>query len=159
MKNTISRIIITGLIVGTLDILAALIHYFAKTGKNPLIVLKFIASGVFGKSAFSDGLVWIFAGLSFHYIIAFLFTIFFFWLFPKVRNLVKNEILTGIIYSLFVWVVMNLIVVPLSNTPPQPFNLMNAFVGIIILIVCMGIPLAVMVNSFYNNEHSVSSSE
>lgn len=159
MRHTFSRIIIAGLIVGTLDILAALIHYFAKTGKDPLIVLKFIASGVFGKSAFSGGPVLIFAGLTFHYLIAFLSTIFFFWVFPKVRNLVKNEILTGIIYAVFVWVVMNLIVVPLSNTPPQPFNLMNAFVGIIILIVCMGIPLAVMVNSFYNNEHSVSSSE
>jgi len=44
-----------GLLVGTLDILAALFHYYISTHKNPLNVFKYIASGVFGKKAFTSG--------------------------------------------------------------------------------------------------------
>ncbi len=44
-------ILLSGLLVGTLDILAAFVDYYIATGKNPLIILKFIASGVFRKTA------------------------------------------------------------------------------------------------------------
>ncbi len=53
MNTLISRIIKAGLMAGTLDILSAFIYYFIKTGdKNVFIVLKSIASGLFGKEAF-----------------------------------------------------------------------------------------------------------
>jgi hypothetical protein len=52
MKNLSSRIITAGAIVGTLDIVAAAIYFFQATGSNPLNVLKYVASGVFGMAAF-----------------------------------------------------------------------------------------------------------
>jgi uncharacterized membrane protein YagU involved in acid resistance len=149
MNNLISRIIRAGLIVGTLDILAACIYYFFKTKDNPLNILKFVASGIFGKEAFSGRNNMIVSGLILHYVIAFAFTILFFWLFSNIKILSKNKIVTGIIYGIFVWVVMNLIVVPLSNVPHRPFNMANAIINVIILIVCIGIPLSFMANIFY----------
>ncbi len=89
------------------------------------------------------------AGLILHYIIAFAFTIFFFWLFPKIKLLSKNKILTGVIYGIFIWMVMNLVVVPLSNIGPRPFTLANALINVIILIVCIGLPLSFIANTFY----------
>jgi DNA segregation ATPase FtsK/SpoIIIE-like protein len=84
MNNLISTIIKAGLIVGTLDILSAFLYYFIRTGdKNVFIVLKAVAGGLFGKKAFSGGNEMLIAGLILHFIIAFAFTIFFFWLFPK----------------------------------------------------------------------------
>jgi hypothetical protein len=137
-----SRILQAGLLTGTLDIAAALIQYYIKTEKNPEPVLKFIASGVFGNEAFSGGSIMSLYGLIFHFIIAFAFTLFFFWVFPKMKLLSKNRILTGIGYGIFIWLVMNLLVLPLSKTPKLPFTLSGAAIAIGILIVCIGLPLA-----------------
>ncbi len=146
MKNLNSTIVKAGVIVGSLDILTAFIHYFIKTGKNPLNVLKFISSGIFGAAAFSGGNMMILSGLILHYIIAFAFTIFFFWLFPKIKIFSKSKTLTGIIYGIFIWVVMNLVVVPLSKIPNRPFNIGNSILAATILVVCIGIPLSFMAN-------------
>ncbi len=135
MNNLITKIIKAGLIVGTLDILSAFIYYFIKTGdKNVFTVLKYVASGIFGKEAFSGSNMMIIAGLVLHYSIAFAFTIFFFLLFPKIKAFSKNWILTGILYGIFIWIVMNLIVVPLSNIGSRPFTLVNALINVIILL-------------------------
>ena len=68
-------IIIAGIIAGTLDIIAACVHYYiVSDGKNPDVVLKFIASGVFGpRQAFSGGFIMSVLGLVLHYAIATLF--------------------------------------------------------------------------------------
>jgi uncharacterized membrane protein YagU involved in acid resistance len=153
MKNFFSaRLIKAGLIVGTLDILGACTYYYIKTGKNPLTILKFVASGVFGKTAFESGNIMLLWGLIFHFFIAFSFTIFFFWIFSKIPALSKNRILTGIVYGIFIWTVMQFLVVPLSKTAKSPFNLTNAIIGASILIVCIGIPLSLMAkNATVNN--------
>lgn len=154
MNNLISKIIKAGLIVGTLDILSAFAYYFINTGeKNIFNVLKFVASGLFGKEAFSAGNRMIITGLVLHYIIAFAVTIFFFLLFPKIKAFSKNKILTGVIYGIFIWMVMNLVVVPLSNIGNRPFTIINALINVIILIVCIGIPLSFMAHKFYEKEN------
>ncbi len=154
MNSLISKTIKAGLIVGTLDILSAFIYYFMKTGEKGVFnVLKFVASGVFGKAAFSGGNKMIIAGLVLHYIIAFAFTIFFLWLFPKIKAFSKNRILTGIVYGIFIWIVMNLVVVPLSNIGIGPFTIVNALINVIILTVCIGIPLSFMASTFYKKEN------
>ena len=89
------------------------------------------------------------SGLILHYLVAFAFTIFFFWLFPKVKALSKNKIVTAIVYGIFTWMVMNLIVVPLSNVPARPFDISNAIINVLILIVCIGLPLSFMAAKFY----------
>ena len=143
MKHVFSKKIIkAGLIVGALDILAACIQYYIKTGKNPERVLKFIASGVFGKAANTNGNIMILWGLIFHFFIAFSFTLFFFWLTDKIPSVLKNKLLTGAVYGIFIWSVMKFLVLPLSNTHKIPFNFINAIIAILILIVCIGIPLA-----------------
>ena len=150
MASRNSKIIQAGLITGTLDILSAFIYYYIKSGKtNFLVIFKFIASGIFGKAAGDGGTNMILAGLILHYAIAFAFTIFFFWLYPKVNLMSKNRVVTAIIYGLFVWSVMNLIVVPLSNTAQRPFNIANAVTNMCILIICIGVPLSFIANAYY----------
>jgi hypothetical protein len=150
MKTQNASILKAGLVVGTLDILSAFIYVFIKSG-NPHIpgILKFIASGVFGKQATAGGSGMIVAGLLFHYAIAFLFAIFFFRIYPKIKKLFGNKFFLGIVYGIFVWCVMNLIVVPLSHVAHRDFNLANAAINIGILIICIGIPLSFMADAFY----------
>ena len=148
----ILKLLKAGLIVGTLDISAALFQYYIKTGKDPGNVLKYIASGLLGKEAFTGGRGMIILGLLLHFLIAFSFTIFFFWIFSKISSLGRQRILTGILYGLFIWSVMYFMVVPLSNTPPSPpFKFTNALVAMGILVVCIGIPLSFMAENNRNN--------
>src|SRR4051812_24780647 len=143
MSKLRAKILQAGLLVGTLDILSAFIYYYIKSGKtNFLVIFKFIASGIFGKGAGDGGDFMILAGFILHYAIAFSFTIFFFWLYTKTDLLAKNRILTGIAYGIFVWSVMNLIVVPFSNTVHRPFKIEGALINMGILIVCIGLPLS-----------------
>ena len=150
MKTRNAKILQAGLITGTLDILSAFIYYYIKTGKtNFLVIFQFIASGIFGKDAGTGGTAMILAGLILHYAIAFSFTIFFFWLYPKIKVMSKDRILTAVVYGLFVWTVMNLIVVPLSNTVHRPFKIDGALINMGILIVCIGLPLSFIANAFF----------
>jgi hypothetical protein len=146
-KMTAQIIVTAGLLVGTLDILSAFVDYYIGTGKNPLNVLPYIASGIFGKAALPGGAGMMVAGLLLHYLIAFLFTIFFFWLYSKINILSANCILTGILYGLFIWIVMNLVVVQLSNAPHNPVSAMKfsrALKALLIIIFMIGLPLSFM---------------
>ena len=140
----ISKILGAGLLVGTLDISAACVQYFIKTGKSPENVLKFVASGVFGKEAFTGGVLMSVCGLLFHFLVAFIFTTFFFFIYPRLKFLSFNVILTAILYGVFTWAVMNRIVLPLSNTPPIPFTWTGAAISAGILCLCIGLPLAII---------------
>lgn len=139
-----SVIIKAGLLAGTLDISAACVQYYMKTGNNPDYVLKYVASGAFGKDAFTGGIAMSMAGLFFHYLIAFSFTLLFFFLYRRLAFLSVNKVVTAILYGTFIWVVMNLIVVPLSKIPPRPFSISGSLVAAGILIVCIALPLTLI---------------
>lgn len=152
MNNILSaKTIKAALLVGTLDILAAGIQFYLKTNKGPAPVLKFIASGIFGKDAFTTGDIMILYGLLFHFFIAFIFTVFFFWVCKKLPSLLKLKYLTGILFGAFIWIVMNFLVLPISNANKSSFNFTNAIIAIIILIVCIGIPLSLIASKQINS--------
>ena len=148
-------ILLAGLLVGTLDILSAFVDYYIATGKNPLIVLTFIAGGAFGKSAFSGGAGMMIMGLLFHYFIAYSFTLFFFWLYPRLAGLSKNRIIIAIAYGIFIWCVMNLIVIQLSALPHRPISQMKFYKiikAMLILIFMIGFPLSFIVHGYYQRK-------
>jgi hypothetical protein len=141
-RSFLINALIAGLITGSLDISAAFIQYFIQTGKSPVVILPFIASGVFGNEAFNGENSMILYGLIFHFIIAVIFAIFFFWLSKKFPSILKNKLLTGVLYGFFIWSVMRFLVLPLSQAPKSPLHFTGAIIAILILIVCIGIPLA-----------------
>lgn len=149
LKNPVTAIIVTGLIAGLLDIAVACTQYYINTGKGPGNVLRYIASGVFGKKAFAGGTAMAAWGLLFHFIIAYGLTIFFFWLYPKISWLEKNKVEAGLLYGIFAWLVTNLIIVPLSHAPTPPFVMAKAAIAMLILMFCIGLPISLMTNKHY----------
>ena len=148
-KNPVTAILLTGLIAGLLDIVAACTQYYINTGKGPGNVLRYVASGVFGKKAFTGGVTMAAWGLLFHFIIAFALTIFYFWLYPKLRWLGKNKILAGLLFGVFAWLVTNLVIVPLSHAPSVPIVIEKAAVAMLILMVCIGLTISLLANKHY----------
>lgn len=148
-KKLLATIFWTGLMVGTFDIFAAFMQYYLSFHRNPLRVLLFIASGVFGKNAYSGGNIMYFAGALFHYVFAYAFTFLFFFIYPLSSVLSYNRIITGILYGVFAWLVMNLLVVPISKTAAIPFQWPKALLAMAILVVAIGLPLSFLAHRYY----------
>ena len=140
-------ILFAGLIAGTLDITAAVLV----SGVSLRTVLHYIASGAFGReTAFSGGLLMAIVGLLFHYIIACSWTTLYFLIYPKMPVLSRSRIISGLAYGMVVWVVMNLVVVPLSAIPPRPFNPTQALIGCVVLMLAIGTPVAFLAHRYYS---------
>lgn len=139
-----------GFLVGLLDIGSAFTQVkIMFPERNPLGVLRYIASAVFGKEKANTGDSMLFFGALFHFIIAYCFTIAFFLIYPHVRFLSANRLLTGILYGLTIWAVMNLLVVPQTKIGHRPFVLKNAAIAAGILIIAIGTPLSYLGYLFY----------
>ena len=155
-KNVPVRyVLLCALFVGALDILVALVDYFITNQKNPLVIFKYIASAVFGSSALSGGAAMIFAGLFFHFVIASLFTFFFFVVYANTNLLSKNKWITAVVYAIFIWLVVNNIVIPLSEAPylQIPFTAVNKVIkAIFILVFTIGLPLSFLAHRYYKKQ-------
>ena len=135
-------IFFAGLLVGTLDILAAFVDYYITTGNGPAGVLRYIASGAFGDDAFTGSNYMVWWGLLFHYLIALALTIFFFWLNSRVKFISEYPVTTAILYGIFMWIVTVQVIVPLSNAHQIPFAFWKAIKAVVILILVIGLPLS-----------------
>ncbi len=146
--SAISTIVKAGLVAGTLDITAAIIVAFIK-GYKPIVIFRYIASAVFGKAAAMTGWGMVAIGLLFHYLIAFIWAAIFYAAYPLIRRLIKSPVVAGLIYGIIVWVIMNLVVVPLTRINQAPFKLPGVIREMAILMVCIGLPIAIIIDRYH----------
>lgn len=149
-RNSFNIISWTALLVGILDIAAVILKHFIETGKDPSPLFKFIASGVFGKAALEGGLLMIVWGIVFHFMIAFLFSLVLYLIYPIAVQWLKNKWVTGLVYGMTIWIIMNQAVLPLSLAPQSTgFNPAQAAIEIAILICMAGIPIALIAHKYH----------
>jgi hypothetical protein len=144
-RRALKAVLSAWLLAGTLDISAAAIYYPLASGVKVRTLLQGIASGVLGDDAFAGGLGTAVLGLALHYLVALVWTLIFLLALRTVKGRFTNLFLVGMAYGIVVWVVMNLIVLPLSNVHHASFNLPQAIVGAVILMFCIGLPIAMIV--------------
>jgi len=152
-NSALKTILIAGFVAGLLDITAAMISYYLRTDQGPTRMFQGIASAAFGKEALTGGTGMAIMGLVFHFIIAYIFTIFFFIIYPKIKLYSANSIAIGLAYGICVWAVMNLVVLPLSRIPPFTIKPENARIQMGILMVCIGLPIALIVGRYYKRSY------
>jgi len=146
-------ILLSGFIAGTMDMLAAILVYSVVMQKVTAVqILHGIAAGVFGKNTVGNSTTMAFIGLGFHYIIAFCFAIGYFLVYPHVPFLRKQKIISGLLYGIFVWAVMNLFVVPMSNANHGPFAWPSAIRAAAILMICIGLPISLITSRYYKSK-------
>ena len=145
-------ILMTAALAGSLDILAAFINSYAAGGRSPMIVLRFIASGVWGHQAFSGDATMVLWGLLFHFIIALIWTVIYFIGYFRVIRFIRNWFAAGLFYGVVVWIFMSRVVLPMSNVPLIPFDPLRALLAIAILMVCIGLPISFMAHRYYRDK-------
>ena len=153
MKNSIKTIFLAGIIAGILDGIAAVII----PGKmNFSGVFKFVASGMFGKDAFAGGNEMVLYGIVIHFTIAISFAFVYYFSFFKLKFFQKNKFIGGLIYGIFVWAIMNLVILPFTNIPQRPFNWTGAVQAMLILMMCIGLPISLCINNIKTRKASKS---
>jgi len=69
------------------------------------------------------------------------------------RILSRNRILTGIAYGIFIWCIMNFLVLPLSNIPsPITYKVSKVIKATLILIVMIGLPLSFIAYNMFHKK-------
>mgnify|MGYP001160518652 CR=1 FL=1 len=146
------QIVKTTVIVGCLDITAAFIQAYLSKSVTPDIVLKYIASGVFGKDAYSGGFEFMLFGLLVHFLIALACTISYFLAYPKLKLLHKNIFLSSMFIALIAWTITTRLIIPLSKIQTPAFNFTKTIIATSILYLCIGLPIAFFAKHFYSKK-------
>ena len=147
--------VIAGLIIGFAD--AIVYHWFVQNvlGAVPLISLyQYIASGALGESAFAGGISSALLGVLFHYLISIVIAGVFILSADRIPLLRRYIIPGSLLYGFGVFIVMNMIVTPLSATPPVPAPTLPWLIEAIIEhVLFIGLPLGILVrrNATTNN--------
>ena len=145
--SPLRSIALGGLIIGTAD--AIIYHWLVSgvLGGYPLAaVYQYIASGALGEAAFAGGIATALLGVLFHFIISFAVAGVFILSADRIPLLHRYPIVGSLLYGLGVFIVMNMIVTPLSAAPPVPApTTAQLIVGILDHILVIGLPLGVLV--------------
>ncbi len=149
----IKEILKATLIAGILDIIAACLQAYIKSGVTPDRILMYIASGVFGKAAAKGGLPMQMMGLLFHFIIAFACTACFFRLYLLLPILHKNMWFNSLLIALAAWTVTTRLIIPLTSIKQPPFDVVNALQAVAILFFCIGLPIAYFAKQYFEQKN------
>lgn len=156
----IGAVLLTGLVAGILDLTIGVLGYYIMVNghlpENILTymrnVLRYISSAAFGKEEGNTSTMEL-AGFLFHFFIAISFTWFYFLIYPSIRLFHRSTLASTIIYGLFVWAIMNMLVVPLSalHTSFIPQDMKKAVFQAIVLMICIALPVTIGAKKYYRN--------
>jgi hypothetical protein len=133
------------LLVGFLDGLAAVIVVGATAGVGPERIFQSIAAGALGRDALGGGLTPAFIGVGLHFVIAGIVTAIYMVASRWLVLLRRHPLVCGPLYGIGVYVVMNLVVLPLSAlAAPARLTLAAAATGVPIHVLCVGLPVAIV---------------
>ncbi|MGE9312529.1 hypothetical protein ACLOAU_12840 [Niabella sp. CJ426] len=151
MKREILK---TTFVAGTLDILGAFAYNYITRTTPPDIILRYIASGLFGKTAFSGGGLYPLIGLICHFLIVLSCVVVYFKLFPRVSLLRRNILLSALLIALVAWGVTTLVIIPLSKIGTSSPGLSAALTAIAILFFCIGLPIAFFTRQYFKQSYT-----
>ena len=137
-----------GLVAGTLDICAAFLTAWLRRGVSPAALLRFVASGLLGPPAFTGGAKTAAIGLALHFLIATVATAVFYFASRKLLFLIERPVHFGLLYGVAVYLFMNFVVLPLSLVPRGPITVSGFLIGLLTIMFCVGLPIALIVRRF-----------
>ena len=137
-------ILVATVLCGTLDIADAAIFTLAH-GHDPLAMLRSIAACVLGPGAMRGGHAMALVGLGLHFLIAAFWASFYVFLVGRVSAARRYPLAVGVIYGLFIYLVMNYVVlphtalhIPLPRFGPGMVN------GLLALMLLFGVPVSLL---------------
>jgi hypothetical protein len=146
-RNSLLRpIALGGMFIFIIQIIHQWITVTLLQGNPFILVWQYIASGILGNAAFDGGIATALLGVLIHLIISFVIAGVFIVSAERIPLLRRYAIAGSLLYGFGVFIVMNMIVTPLSAAPPLPAPTMPWLIEAIIEhILLVGLPLGILV--------------
>ena len=148
-------ILFAGALCGVLDITAACINSRITSGATPARVLKSVAGGLLGRSAYAGGSVTAALGLMLHFTMALTVAAIFYALSRRFPVLLRHAVPAGLLYGLAVFAVNNFGTAPLLSCVRSLYLhtpvLLTGPMGwsqAVIHMFCVGLPISLVVRRY-----------
>ena len=142
----LARAATAAIVAGTLDLAYAIIAWGTQ-GVKPISIPQSIASGIMGKAAYRGGIETALLGLLLHFGIAMVMAMTLYLLAQRCELIRRHIVMSGTLFGLCCYAVMNYLVVPLSAAAVARPPLAIAVTDILAHILLVGIPMAWLVTS------------
>ena len=143
--RALDTIVYGGLLVGIFDMLFAFTFYALILGAKPLRIFQSVAAGLLGKASFDGGVKTFIFGLFLHFIVATCIASVYYLASRTLPFLLNYAVISGLVYGMIAYLVMNYVVIPLSAIGPRPPKRLSVFVTEIIgHAILVGLPLALL---------------
>lgn len=142
-KNLLRPILVGGAIAGSLDKIWGFISFGLKSAQG-------IAAGLVGRSiAFQGGIATWTLGMLLHFLIAFTAAAIYCLASRKLTFLADHWLVCGLFFGMAVFLVMNLVVLPLSALHlAGPYQLRGLIIGILGHMIIVGLPISFSLHKF-----------
>jgi hypothetical protein len=140
-KQMVQAVLCGGMLCGVLDALAATVS-FRMRGVPAHRVWQNVASGLLGASAFQRGRKTAALGLALHFVIALGAACVFCVGSMFLPILLRSPVVAGAVFGIAVFLVMNLVVLPLSAMPKRPLSAALVGTQLFIHILFVGLPIS-----------------
>lgn len=140
--STTRAVLVGGSVAGALDILFAITFaYF--NGAPPQRLLQTVASGVLGEASYSGGVGAAALGLAFHFAMSYVFAGAYILAGRRIDVLTRTPLVAGALYGIGVFLLMRLVVLPLSAFPhPVTFRPLATVLDLLSHMFLFGVPIA-----------------
>lgn len=145
--GTLRAILFGTFIAGAMDITAAIVTWLFR-GVPATRVLQGVAGGLLGRDTFSGGASTAALGLLLHFMIMSVIVSAYVAASSRLPALARHAIACGIAYGIVVYIVMTFVVVPLSAATGGRPALPMILTGVIVHILCVGVPIALIARRF-----------
>jgi hypothetical protein len=147
-SGRVRAIVAGGLAAALLDAADALVAYKLAFGMSPLVIYQFVASGLLGKAAYSGGAATALVGLGVHCLVAFTSATVFVLASERFPGLRRGAVGWGLAFGVAVFVVMNLVVIPLSRIGASVPSFPLVANGLLAHAFLVGLPIALAARRF-----------
>jgi hypothetical protein len=137
-------IVISGIIAGTLDAIAAILLYSKQYTIHSIAgIFRFIARGVFGHAVPPTGGLYPFIGLFLHYLIALIWSAIYILI---VSRLFKPGAVWAkvILFGCLVWTMMNGFVMPIAGLTTVTYTGWSIMQSFAVILVCVSLPICLI---------------
>jgi len=149
--SALGTILTAGIVSAAGDLLFACVFYGIRNGLTPLRIFQAIGTGWFGRDSFQMGWTSGTIGFFSHFGILIVAAAIYFYTARRLSLLVRQPLLSGIVYGAAVFVVMNYVVVPLSASPAGHRALDATLGELASHLLLVGLSTSYIVRRFYRS--------
>ena len=140
--NRLTNLLAAGAVAGVLDIAYACIFWAIKADLPAMRIFQSVAAGLLGPASLEGGVPTAALGLALHFLIATAMAAAYFFAASRWAPLWKRTFIFGCLYGLFLYGLMNYVVIPLSAALPGSTDPLWVGMSVLVHMVFVGVPIA-----------------